>query len=101
VAQFDFGVAVEIWVPGQDDIFVDLGSVPDSNLGLYRPLFPVMKMIAEYLERALSFERMAATETNPAIKALFEKQATAYRKLIADRTKELGLDDPRYLNNPR
>jgi bacterioferritin (cytochrome b1) len=57
-----------------------------------------MKMIAEYLEHALNFERMAAEETNPAIKAVFEKQAAAYRKLIAARAKQFGLDDPRYLD---
>ena len=57
-----------------------------------------MKMIAEYLEHALNFERMAGEEKNPAIKAVFEKQAASYRKLIADRTKKFGLDDPRYLD---
>jgi hypothetical protein len=57
----------------------------------------VLKMLAEYLERALNFERMAADETNAAIKAVFEKQAAAYRKLAAERSKKLGLDDPRYL----
>ena len=60
-----------------------------------------MKMIAEYLEHALDFERMAAGESNPQVKAAFEKQAASYRKLIADRTKELGLDDPGYLNKPK
>jgi hypothetical protein len=35
----------------------------------------LVKMIAECLEHALNFERMAAEETNPAIKAAFEKQA--------------------------
>ena len=52
-----------------------------------RTLFPVMKMIAEYLEHALNFERMAAAEANPQVKAVFEKQAATYRKLAADRTK--------------
>jgi hypothetical protein len=55
-----------------------------------------MKMIADYLERALSFELMAAQETNPEIKAVFEKQAATYRKLAADRTKKFRLDDPRH-----
>jgi len=35
-----------------------------------------MKMVAEYLEHAINFERMAAEETNPQIKAVFEKQAS-------------------------
>jgi hypothetical protein len=66
-------------------------SVQYCSLGL------TMKMIAEYLEHALSFERMAADENNPQIKGVFEKQAASYRKLIASRTKKLGMDDPRYL----
>jgi hypothetical protein len=53
-----------------------------------------MKMIAEYLEHALEFERMAANEENPQLKADFEKQAAAYRKLAAERTKKLGLEPP-------
>jgi hypothetical protein len=57
-----------------------------------------MKMIAEYLEHALQFERMAAEETNPEVKAAFQKQAATYRKLAADRTKKYGLDDPRYFD---
>ena len=54
-----------------------------------------MKMIAEYLEHALNFERMAAEETNPETKASFEKQAAAYRKPAAERTKRRGMDLPK------
>ena len=57
-----------------------------------------MKMIAEYLEHAINFERMAAEEGHPQIKAVFEKQAATYRKLATDKAKQFGLDDPRYLN---
>jgi hypothetical protein len=32
-----------------------------------------MKLLTEYLEHAISFERMAARETNPEIRAQFEK----------------------------
>ena len=53
-----------------------------------------MKMIAEYLEHALNFEHMAAEEKNPPLKAAFEKQAAAYRKLAAERTEKLGLAPP-------
>jgi hypothetical protein len=53
-----------------------------------------MKMIAEYLEHALQFERMAADEENPKIKAQFEKQALAYRKLAAERAAKLGMEPP-------
>ena len=55
-----------------------------------------MKMVAEYLEHALNFERRAAEESNPQIRAVFEKQAATYRKLLVDLTKKLGMDDPRY-----
>ena len=58
----------------------------------------LMKMVAEYLEHAINFERMAAEEANPEIKAVFEKQAAAYRKLAGERAKQFGLDDPKYLN---
>jgi hypothetical protein len=57
-----------------------------------------MKMIAEYLEHALNFERMAAEEKNPEVKAVFEKQAATYRKLAAERTKKLGWDQPKNSN---
>jgi hypothetical protein len=51
-------------------------------------------MVAEYLEHALSFERMAASENDPQLKANFEKQAAAYRKLATARAKELGMEPP-------
>ena len=50
-----------------------------------------MKMLAEYLEHALQFEKMAAAETNVEFKASLEKQAVAYRKLAEERAKRLGL----------
>lgn len=53
-----------------------------------------MKMIAEYLEHALQFERMAADEGNPQLKADLKRQADAYRKLAAERAKKLGLEPP-------
>jgi hypothetical protein len=53
-----------------------------------------MKMIAEYLEHAIQFERMADEEKNPDLRAQFNKQAAAYRKLAADRAKMLGLKEP-------
>jgi hypothetical protein len=53
-----------------------------------------MKLITEYLEHALSFERMAAEENNPELKAQFEKQAAAYRKLVAERAEKYGLPPP-------
>lgn len=53
-----------------------------------------MKMLAEYLENALKFERMAADEKDPALKAHFEKQAVAYRKLAEQRAKQYGYPAP-------
>jgi hypothetical protein len=53
-----------------------------------------MKMIAEYLENALQFERMAAGEPDASLKADLERQAAAYRKLAAERAKRLGLQPP-------
>jgi hypothetical protein len=55
---------------------------------------PTVKMIAEYLEHALQFERMAASEKNPELKAQLEKQAAAYRKLAGERANKLGLQSP-------
>jgi len=51
-------------------------------------------MIAEYIEHALQFERLAAHEQNPEVKEAFEKQAKAYRKIAAERANKLGLQPP-------
>jgi hypothetical protein len=41
-----------------------------------------MKMIADYLENAIKFQRMADDEkNNPKLKTALEKQAAAYQKL--------------------
>jgi hypothetical protein len=53
-----------------------------------------MKMLTEYLERALEFERLAASEQNEAFKAELQKQAAAYRKLAAKRAEQYGLPMP-------
>ena len=53
-----------------------------------------MKMIAEYLDHALAFERLAVHEENPKLKAELEKQAAAYRNLAAKRAAKHGLDPP-------
>lgn len=44
-----------------------------------------MKMVAEYLEKALNFEQMAANEADSNLKTNLLKQAAAYRKLAAER----------------
>jgi hypothetical protein len=53
-----------------------------------------MKLLAEYLEHAIQFERLAAGENDPALKAQFEYQANAYRKLAAKRAEQYGLPPP-------
>jgi hypothetical protein len=53
-----------------------------------------MKMLTEYLERALEFERLASSEQNGVFKAELLKQAAAYRKLAAKRAEEYGLPPP-------
>jgi hypothetical protein len=44
-----------------------------------------MKTGSDYLELANQFELLALFEQNPKLKADFEKQAAAYRKLAEDR----------------
>jgi hypothetical protein len=53
-----------------------------------------MKMLAEYLEKAIAFERMAADEKDAKLKADLEKQAAAYRKLAGQRAKQYKFDLP-------
>ena len=53
-----------------------------------------MKMLAEYLEKAITFERKAAEEKDAKLKAALEKQAAAYRKLAAERAKHLKRPEP-------
>ncbi len=53
-----------------------------------------MKLIAEYLEKAIDFERMAVMETDSALKANLLKQAAAYRKLAEERAQRLNLMVP-------
>jgi len=53
-----------------------------------------VKMIAEYLEHALQFEKMAKDETDAALKEQLSKQAQAYRKLATERAARLGLPQP-------
>jgi hypothetical protein len=59
-----------------------------------KALVNCVKMIAEYLENALNFERMAAEATDPALKDSLKQQAIAYRKLAAERAERKGLPRP-------
>jgi hypothetical protein len=53
-----------------------------------------MKLLTEFLERAVQFEKLAAQETNPDLKAKLLRQAKAYRRIAAKRAEELGLPPP-------
>jgi hypothetical protein len=57
-----------------------------------------MKMIAEYLDKAIHFEQMAAREVNTKFKTELEAQAQAYRKLAKERAEREGLPLPPQLN---
>ena len=51
----------------------------------------LVKMVGEYLEHALQFERMASEATDPALRESLAKQAAAYRKLAKERAERLNL----------
>jgi len=52
-----------------------------------------MKMLTEYLERALEFEGLAIREDNEAFKAELQKQAAGYRKLAEKRADNMDFLD--------
>jgi hypothetical protein len=53
-----------------------------------------MKLLTEYLERAVSLERLAADEPDSTFKTRLLNQADAYRKLAARRADQYGLPAP-------
>ncbi len=53
-----------------------------------------MKLLTEYIERALQFEELAKAEADPKFKSELLKQAEAYRKLAAQRAQKYGLPPP-------
>jgi hypothetical protein len=53
-----------------------------------------MKLVAEYLDRALQFERMADATQDPQLREQLTQQAAAYRKLATKRALRLGLPTP-------
>jgi hypothetical protein len=53
-----------------------------------------MKLLNEYLERALNLESLAANEQDSAFREQLLNQAAEYRKLAANRAKEYGLPPP-------
>lgn len=50
-----------------------------------------MKLIAEHLEQAAHFYRMAAEATDPKLKESLQKQGDAYRQLAEKRAAALNL----------
>ena len=57
-----------------------------------------MKTSAEYLELAVQFELLATFEQNPKLKADFEQQAAAYRKLAAAHIEDNDSKPPKTSN---
>lgn len=53
-----------------------------------------MKLLAEYIERATSLERLAASEQDSSFKSQLLNQAAAYRKLAVRRAVQYGLPPP-------
>jgi hypothetical protein len=53
-----------------------------------------MKMVAEYLERALQFEQLTTDAEDAALKEQLLKQAAAYRKLAEKRAIQMGFPKP-------
>ena len=53
-----------------------------------------MKLVTEYLEQAVHFERMAEQEPVEELKAKLLEQANAYFKLAGKQARELGLPPP-------
>src|SRR4051812_24207513 len=75
-------------------------TVPTPNCLRKRRGRTTMKMLGEYLERALEFETLAHTEQDEVFKDELLKQALAYRKLAAKRAKQYGLSLPPDTNPP-
>jgi hypothetical protein len=53
-----------------------------------------VKLLTEYLERAIQLEKMAEQEPDSAFKDQLLAQAEAYRKLAAKRAESYGLPAP-------
>lgn len=53
-----------------------------------------MKLVLDYLERALQLEDLAGAETDPELKSRLLEQARAYRVLAAEHAEKSGLPPP-------
>ena len=59
-----------------------------------------MKLVTEYIERALQLEALAEGETDSKFKADLLKQAESYRRLAAKRAAQYGLPPPSIPEKP-
>jgi hypothetical protein len=59
-----------------------------------------VKLIAEYLERAQQFERMAEYSQDPKLREQLLQQCEAYRKLATKRAMQLGVSPPESTPTP-
>jgi hypothetical protein len=53
-----------------------------------------MKLLTEYLDRAVNLERLAAGEQDSTFRTQLLKQAAVYRKMAAKRAEDYGLPPP-------
>jgi len=53
-----------------------------------------VKLIAEYLDRGMQFERMAGDTQDPKLRDQLLQQCGAYRKLATKRARQLGATSP-------
>jgi hypothetical protein len=77
----------------------DLGKIGNvclvaTEISNHPVIMTEMKLLTEYLERAVSLERLAADEQESQFKNELLRQAAAYRKLAAKRAEDYGLPPP-------
>ena len=53
-----------------------------------------MKLVTEYLENVVQFERMAAEADDPDLRAKLMQQSEAYRNLAEKRAEQMGVPLP-------
>jgi len=59
-----------------------------------------MNLFEEYAAHARAFSSLAVRQSDPEIRAQFEQQATACRKLAVERAEKFGLPSPSILQPP-
>jgi hypothetical protein len=60
-----------------------------------------VKLIAEYLDHAMQFERMAGDSQDPKLREQLLQQCAAYRKLATRRAMQLGATPPDSKPSPK